>query len=180
MKTSLYTILCIVIRLGAVIIGLKLLMELPGWWYAVHESKSALDIFVPLGLWALFLVFAAFLWLYPGALARAAAGRSSTQIFESPISAGQMLYVGFAILGAFFILKGLWAAIYQGLRLMLITQITGDQFASGPARTQCWIDIGSDLAIVVLGTAFVFGARGLAELTQRLRYGNKVWKEQQQ
>lgn len=38
MKTSLYTILCIVMRLGAVIIGLKLLMELPGWWYAVHES----------------------------------------------------------------------------------------------------------------------------------------------
>jgi len=39
---------------------------------------------------------------------------------------------------------------------------------------------GPDLAIVVLGTAFVLGARGLAELTQRLRYGNKVWKEQQQ
>jgi len=179
MKTSLYTILCIVIRLGVVIIGIQLLIGLPGWLYAVHQNASAIDTYAPLAIWALILLIAFVLWLYPGLLARAAANRSANEVFESPISSQEIMYIAFAVLGAYFVLKGLWSATYDGLRLALLTKIAGTLEGFGPERIKSWISIGSDCVAVALGIALVLRARGLAELVQRLRYGNRQWEEQQ-
>lgn len=179
MKTSLHAILCIVIRLGAVIIGVKLLIEMPGWFYAVHGSARTLDIIVPSLGYAFLLLVAFLLWLYPGFLARAAAGRSSLQIFESPISPKAMLHIALAVLGAFFVMRGLWAAIYQVLRLTFLAQIMGEDAVFGPAKAQCGIAIAADIAVVLVGGALVLGSRGLAEFIQRLRYGSGTWEEQQ-
>jgi hypothetical protein len=179
MKTSLYTILCIVIRLGVVIVGVEALLGLPGWLYAVHENANAIDIYAPLAIWAAIMLGASVLWLYPGLLARAAAGRSANQVFESPISPGQMMYIAFAILGTYFVLKGLWSAAYEEMRLAWLTKITGSVEGFGMERVKSWISIVSDCVAVVLGLVLVLRARGLAELIQRLRYGNRQWQEQQ-
>src|SRR5690348_14669117 len=108
MKTSLHTILCIVVRLGAVIIGIKLLIEVPGWFYALRENAPAIDVLAPSLICAFLLLLALLLWLYPGLLARAAAGKSSTQAFESPISPREMMHIALAVLGTYFVLRGLW------------------------------------------------------------------------
>ncbi|MGH8212100.1 MAG: hypothetical protein ACREPP_02575, partial [Rhodanobacteraceae bacterium] len=128
--------------------------------------------------WAVLILLAFVLWLYPGLLARAAAGRSAKQVFESPISSGELMHIAFAGLGAYYVLRGLWAGVHRFLYLMLLAEITGDQAASSSARTQCWVDIGSDVVAVILGVALVLGARGLSELLRRLRYGNAKWEEQ--
>lgn len=178
MKTSLYSILCIAIRLGAVFIGIKLLIGLPGWFYAIRANANPMDIVAPLILCAFLLLIAFLLWLYPGVLARTAAGRSSMQVFESPIPPREMMHIALAVLGTYFVLRGLWAAIYQVLRLTFLARIMGEDAVFGPAKTQCGIDIAADVMVVLLGVALVMGSRGLAEFIQRLRYGNGTWEEQ--
>ncbi|MEO7149782.1 MAG: hypothetical protein ABIY40_07595 [Rhodanobacteraceae bacterium] len=170
MKTSLYSILCIVIRLGAVILGVRLLMELPALLLASHEQTghwtgAALSL-VFLGFLALMLFL---LWLFPSGLARLGAGKSAGQIFESPIGTDDFIHIGFAIVGAVFLLQGVAITAYEALRLLFNKDISGGIAATAPLRVENWLPLVKGLISVGLGAAMILGSRGLVRFLRRTR-----------
>lgn len=99
MRTSLYSILCIVVRLGAVLLFVETVTSLPVAWESLRiwtQDPSAPDDAVRgmlIGFSGASLALAALLWLYPGVLARVAADAGSREVFESPLSARQLQYI---------------------------------------------------------------------------------------
>ena len=68
MKTTLFAVLCIVIRLGALLLAVQVLVALPVLLGMPNREFLAME----LGFAALTLLLAAVLWVRPGWLARCA------------------------------------------------------------------------------------------------------------
>lgn len=174
MKTSLYTILCIVIRLGAVFLAAGIVMALPNIYIFAHARQANEGSFQLLGAFYLGgLVVALGLWLYPSVLASLAAGRSSKEPFETPIGARDIQYVALSVLGVWLMLKGLVALVFQISRWAAFS-------SSMPGEgifTLEGAELASAGAQIIFGIALALGARGLAALLHRLRYGNRQWEE---
>ncbi|GAA0716649.1 hypothetical protein [Dokdonella soli] len=170
MRTSLYSILCIVIRLGAVFLAFKtlgsVLSVVASWGNAVNMPELWLSI----GFTALTLLIAFLFWLYPGPLARLAAGSSSQQVFESPISAPQIQWIALSVLGMYFVLTGFAGLSYFGIRRMLISAVV-DQEQNNRERI---VDAFYWAVQIGLGAALSLGARGLVGVFHRLRYGDAL------
>ncbi len=108
MKSSIYTVLCVAIRLGALCLGINVLLRFPAAYAAVSNGDLGKHTLTPLLFWSASVVVVAFwLWLYPGLLARPAAARSSRQVFDSPVSAEQMQHAALVVLGMWFVMTGL-------------------------------------------------------------------------
>lgn len=161
MKTSLYSILCITIRLGAVIWAAGTLLNLP------LSMATAADVPRPdqaigwlLGTVACQLVLAFLFWLYPGVLARMAAGRSSHEVFETSLPAAKLQHVAFSVVGAWFALQGLVYLAYEVVHLM--------QWAYGSTQPE-WRAVAASSARVIFGIVLMLGARGLTRLIEHMR-----------
>lgn len=167
MRTSLYSILCIVVRLGAVMLFVETLASLPAAWSAMHGTEEQAARGMLIGFGGALLALAALLWLYPGVLARMAAGTASREVFESPISARQLQYIAFSVLGVVFAIKGLTGLVAVLFRIALSAQYGDTAF-----RMLLWQN-GAAVSVQVLefavGIGLTFGARGLTGLLQRLR-----------
>lgn len=167
MKTSLFTVLCTAIRLGAVWLGVNVLLTVPGAYAAAaHKSfgKEGLTILLVWGLIALFVAF--LLWLYPGLLARLAAGKSATQVFESPMSPAQMQHIALVLLGMWFLMTGVVTLSYEILRTLFFNQVD----VVGDATTRMNAELLSKPIIqIVCGCVLTLGSSGLAGLLYRLR-----------
>jgi hypothetical protein len=176
MRTSIYTILCIVIRLGAVILAMGIVLALPNLYFVAHTTGASTDTVPLLGLiYLMGLLVALLLWVHPAVLVRLAAGKSAEQVFESPIDARTIQYVALSVLGVSFALKGLIGLVFEVFRLLT--------FASGAPPGANLLPselprLASDVAEILLGIALMLGAKGLTTLLQRLRYGNQSWEEQ--
>ena len=169
MKTSLYSILCIVIRLGAVQLFVQTVMGLPYLWGAAQGADVAAGGQAALiGLCIAAIALSLLLWLYPGVLASLAASRASLESFESPIAAADLQYIALAVLGIGFAVQGLTDVVYEVLRLAVVTQMTEDLSFKLLLQRQ-GIDLLSHLLKVALGLSLAFGARGLTGLLRRLR-----------
>jgi hypothetical protein len=169
MRTSMYSILCIVIRLGAVL-------------FAVEVFKSLLnliDMFAKgstgdhsiLGWSAMFLglfLVATMLWLFPGPLARLASARSHQQIFESPISPIDLQWIALSVVGVVFAILGILGLVYWLIQGMWIpdTWIVGEDYRRGRFLDGLYYGVQ-----IALGLALSLGAKGLAHLLHRMRYG---------
>ena len=105
MRTSLYSILCILIRLGAVIMAASTVVAFPAAWVTAVTSHAGSYAGVLLGFGGVILALSALLWVYPGSLARLAAGKASEQIFESPLSADDLQQIAFAVVGIWFAIE---------------------------------------------------------------------------
>jgi hypothetical protein len=166
MKTSMYSILCIVVRLGAVLLAVYTVVAFLGGWPTMHgtEYDGMRGVFV--GTSGLALVLAAVLWLYPGVLARMAAGRSSQQVFESPLRADETQTIALAVLGVAIAMGGLGDLLVYGLRFVVALGFanTGQPFRRDTAFT-----LVSQLPRIAIGIGLALGARGLAGLILRLR-----------
>ncbi len=168
MKTSLYTILCIAIRLGAVWLGVSVVLAFPGIYKAAGSgSFGEMATTIVLVGSAIALLIALLLWIYPGVLARLAAGKSSTQVFESPISAEQIQQTAFAVLGIWFVMTGLVSLTHEILRTLLFDQV--DVAVASGARTWQVRLLLTDATQIVLGCALALGSHGLVGLLRRLR-----------
>lgn len=169
MRTSLYSILCIAIRIGAVILAAEVLVALPGTLDSVirnGEFQLGLKQWL-LVFYGLFFVFAAALWIYPGLLARLAAGESSRQVFESPLAADDWQYIAISVVGVFLAISGFSEILGVGARIIVASHVEGIA-ASGLRET----DIARLVALIVkiaLGMGLAFGARGLVGLFHTLR-----------
>ncbi len=175
MKTSLYTILCIVIRLGAVLLAVWTVIALPNLYFISHTAgANGVDTLLMGLLYAAFIVLAFLLWLYPGVLAGVAAGTATRETFEAPLSAGNIQYIAFSVLGMTLALKGLIFLVFEIARWATLS-------IQMPQGNQAFITVMpqfvADVTQVVIGTALVVGAKGLLGLLHRFRYGNQSWEE---
>lgn len=167
MRTSLYSILCIVVRLGALLLLVNTLVALP-WSLAAAMSgaygETAIGWLV--GFSIALLIVACLLWIYPGAIARIAAGRSSQQVFESPIAAADVQYIAFAVLGVWFVVDGLLDLVHVGASLIVAANV-------GPSgQDELRADALRVLATIIklaAGLGLAFGGRGLVGLLRGFR-----------
>lgn len=165
MRTSLYSILCIVVRMGAVWLAVSVVVGLPTTAQLLHASDPGLAGWAAVAE-CLALVLATALWLYPGLVARIAAGRSSQQVFESPIEAADLQAIALAVLGAGFAMSGLVALVTHGMHYVWMTRLS-DVYTPMAARGV--FSILADGVQVALGVALALGARGLNALLLRVR-----------
>lgn len=171
MRTSLYSILCIVVRLGAVLLLVQTLASLPGAWQALQSWDSpggdgaARGMLI--GFSGALIALAIALWLYPGLLARLAAGDASREVFESPIAVKELHFIAFSVLGLVFAIDAL-----VGLASILFRTAMSAQVGDVAFTTLAWQN-GIDLLVLslklMLGIGLTLGARGLVGLLHRLR-----------
>ncbi|MEO6690184.1 MAG: hypothetical protein ABIS07_11125 [Dokdonella sp.] len=171
MRTSLFSILCIAIRLGAVFLAFGMLVHVVAlvlsWYQQVPGERvvSTLAVVIPT------LLIAFLLWLYPGVLARAAAARSTEQIFETPLSASHVQWIAFSLLGMYFVMTGLIGLSWYALNHVLMSSFN-DAAADEMLRRQMINDLLCWVVQIAAGLSLAMGAKGLVGLLHRLRYGN--------
>lgn len=168
MRTSLYAILCIVIRLGAVFLAFGMLVRIPGIVVAGHAGTYDFKLGVALGAIAVALLIALVLWVYPGVIARLVTGRNSREVFDSPIAPAELQWIALSVLGAYFLMSALVDIASYGLRWTMFASVYA---SSDENRMQLIADIVDNVIQLILGAALAFGARGLTDLLRRVRYG---------
>lgn len=174
MRTSLYSILCIVVRLGAVMLFVETVTSFPAAWQALQvwtqttsESDGAVRGML-IGFSGVAIALSFLLWLYPGLLARLAAGEASREVFESPVAPKELQFIAFSVLGVTFAIKGLIGLVTVLFRIALSAHLLGDVAFLALA----WQN-GLNLLVQVFqfgaGIGLTLGARGLTGLLHRLR-----------
>lgn len=169
MRTSLYSILCIVVRLGAMYLFVETVTSLPTMlpamqaWSPNEEAGRG----VLIGFGGALIALSVALWLYPGMIARLASTSASCQPFESSIDAKELQYVALSVLGVAFAMGALLDLVGFAFRLALSARFGDTAFT-----TLLW-QSGSSLLVLVLklslGLGLAFGAHGLTGLLHRLR-----------
>lgn len=171
MKTSLYTVLCMAIRLGAVLMAVGLIEQWPR--LLVTQANGQLSIAaIALDLLGLLLAFV--LWVRPGLLAWWAAGNAYREVFDAQISAVQLQYIAFSVAGIYKLITGVAGMLAHGLNLLEYRHML--DAAGVPAlppsyeRTM-FIEY---VVATVAGLALTLGARGLSGVLQQLRGGQRL------
>jgi hypothetical protein len=174
MRTSLYSILCIGIRLAAVLLAVNTLLSVPAGYAALAHGDWGRDEIVWLAvLWTLVLLFALLLWIYPGMLARLAAGKASGQIFESSLSAEELQYIAFSIVGLWILLGGVLGFAQLALRELFFDHVLRSGNAgidSEALRMRAILDFATEILRVLVGGALMLRAHGLVAMLRRARY----------
>ena len=164
MRTSLYTILCILIRLGAVIIAASAVVAFPAAWVATATSNAGSYAGVLLGFGGAIVALSALLWVYPGALARLAAGKASEQIFESPLSADDLQQIAFAVVGIWFAIEAIAGLIstFVGVVAASYESDPGEGAAlAGAMFRREFVRIAPLFVKLIFGVVLAMRARGL-------------------
>jgi hypothetical protein len=165
MKTTLYTVLCIAIRLGAVLMAVGLLQTLPAFLWGSSDGHFAL---LGLSLGGFGLIVAIALWMWPGMLAWLAVRQSRNEAFESSIEADQMQRIAFSVLGAWLCIHGLLGCFSHGVLMLFVrSQVVDPATLSIPIGE--WRLLIEYAATAVAGAALMLGAHGLVGLLHRLR-----------
>ena len=167
MRTSLYSILCIVVRLGAVFLAATVVIDVPTAIGEAINSQYSFPPYAMLAFGAAELVLAALLWLYPGILARVATKDSSRQIFESPLMASDIQTIAFSVLGMSFALTGFVSLVAIGLRVVMIFEVGED--LGRYLHLYGWPSAGREIIRIVLGGGLVFGSAGLTGWLRTIR-----------
>lgn len=173
MRTSLYSILCIVVRLGAMLLFVRTVASFPDAWAALQtmeQGSSAGDSGTRgmlIGFSGALIVFSIALWLYPGLVARLVSTTSSRELFESSIDARDLQYIALSVLGVAFAMNALFDLVGVVFRIALSAHFGDTAF-----RALVWQN-GSAFVVLglkfALGVGLAFGARGLVGLLRRLR-----------
>lgn len=173
MRTSLYSILCIGIRLAAVLLAVNALLALPAAYATFSRAEwGRNELGWMLALWTLVMLVALFFWVYPGVIARMAAGKASREVFESPINAEQLQYIAFSVVGLWIFASGLIAFAQLTVRELLIEHVLSDNSAGLDAaalRTRAISDLVGQALRAVAGSVLMLRARGLVGLLRHVR-----------
>jgi len=169
MRTSFYSILCIAIRLGAAFLAFGALARIPstilGWKYSVSGDVAG---FAAASI-AFVLLVALVLWIYPGLLARIAAGRNSREVFESSISPAELQWIALSLLGVYFSVSALITLSFYGMQW---AAYSGQYASSAENRAEMLSNASYYVIKLVAGLVLAFGARGLTAMLRRVRYGD--------
>jgi hypothetical protein len=167
-RTSLYSILCIVIRLGAVMLVMGVVsvaFDVLGSRQSSEFSSSYVLLIV--GFVVVTMLVAFLLWLHPGPLARLASGRSAHQVFDSPIDAVQIQWIALSVLGMGWVMSGILDLAHLGYQSIWMSEILG---TGEEALRRLHGQIAYDVFELLIGIALTLGARGLAGVLQKVRY----------
>jgi hypothetical protein len=173
MRTSLYSILCIGIRLAAVLLAVNALLAIPATYAAINHGEWGQGGAGWLAvLWGVVLLFALGLWVYPGVLARLAAGKASQQIFESPISADELQQIAFSVVGLWILLAGLIGLVELAMRELLFDHVLFSKntgLDSDALRERIFSELLMQVIRMVVGSAVLFRAHGIVGLLRTVR-----------
>lgn len=165
MKTTLYTVLCVAIRLGAVLMAIDVLVAVPAYLWGSPDRTLAV---IALGFAGLDLLLAAVLWLWPGLLARWAARRPDGQVLESVLGADEIQHVAFATMGAWLFISGLASTVPQAFAIWRVHDLRLTYAGIQPSAGQ-WNGLIRAAVVLVAGAVLMLGSRGLVGLLHRLR-----------
>jgi len=170
-RTSMYSILCIGIRLGAVLLAVGALLSVPTAVISLSRGDwSSTEILWLSLLWVFILVFAFMLWLYPGMLAKLAAGRASQQLFESSIDAQDMQQIAFTVVGLWIFIEGVLGLSQMTLREVFVEHLLrSNTIADESIRVRFATDCAAQILRVVVGCMLMLRAQGLVGLLRRYR-----------
>ena len=169
MKTSLYTVLCLVVRGYALYFTMGLLITLPGVLTAAQAAPDATAKLYVLIYLAVCAIGGVALWLYPGLVARLASTRASHEPFESSVDAIGLQRIAFAVVGAWFVLSSIGTLLSAGLRIALAYRFNA---AYGSTVDIAWDSLVAPAVTVVAGLALALGSGGLARLVHTARYAS--------
>jgi len=172
MRTSLYSILCIGIRLAAVLLAVHTLLGMPGAYALPHGDWSVGETWLFVILNAALLLFAFMLWVFPGMLARLAADKASQQVFESPMEGTELQYIAFSILGLWLFFDGIFGLSHTGLRELILRHYmrVNTGLDTSELNAQSIASLVSNAIELILGAALVLGGRGLVGILRRVRH----------
>jgi len=165
MKTTLYAVLRVAIRLGAVLMAVRVLVALPFYLLGMSDREfSAME----LGFAGLYLLMAAVLWFWPGVLARCAVRKGEDVELVSGVDADDLQRIAFATLGAWFLIEGLAGAVAAGAALWQL-HVMHDHYPGMQMSTGQWGGLIRAAVSLVAGAALMLGSKGLVILLRRLR-----------
>lgn len=167
MKTTLHTVLCVAIRLGAVLMAAGIFEQLLSLvLLSIQEGHAA---WAALSLQGAGLLVALALWLWPNLLAWWALGRNQHELMELTISPARLQYVAMSVVGVWMFIGGLSGVAGHGVMIVFINQEATVGNASGMVPTGEWHWMVYYTTMLLAGGGLTLGARGLAGLLQRLR-----------
>ena len=172
MRTSLYSILCIGVRLAAVLLAVRALIGMPGMFVLPHGDWSAGEMWLVIIVNVAVLLVAFLLWVFPGMLVRLAAGKASQEIFESPIEGAELQYIAFSIVGLWLFFDAIFGLSYIGLHEVILQHYlrVNNGLDMSAKNAQTMASVVSNFVELGIGFALVFGARGLVDILRRARY----------
>jgi hypothetical protein len=165
MKTTLYTVLCVAIRLAAVLMAVELVITLLSFWLETRDRALRL---IELCLIIVGLLIAAALWLKPGLLARWAVGRSGHEVLESSLGADAIQRIAFATLGAWLFVGGLSSAVPQVWIMWQVHRMAA-AYPGMAAPAVAGSGVAHSVVQLVAGAVLLLGAHGLTGMLHRLR-----------
>ena len=167
MKTTLYTVLCVAVRLGAVFMAVGIFEQIPGLMAFTYQAGHLFaGIIVVNGAG---LLVALVLWVRPGLLAWWAAGRSSHEVVETAITADQLQYIALSVLGAWMFVEGLSGCVGQLTRILLVKHEAQSAGYAAVSSTTDWRWVIGYAVMALAGAALALGSRGLVGVLNRLR-----------
>lgn len=167
MRTSLYVILCIAVRLGALVLAIDVFEVLltPILPLSMPELQSSRLFAILVG--GALLIVAAALRLWPGVLARLAAGRSTKHVFETPLAADALQRIAFSVVGVLLVIESLCGFASDAMRMIATVTTYGQPIEAAGAldsfhrrrphrawSARCCVDdgIGRARCVVALAT----------------------------
>jgi len=168
MKTTLYTLLCIAVRLGAVLMAVGILEQMPSLFSYLSGTDGHFVVSAIL-LDGAGLLVAFALWVWPNILVWWAIGRNQHEILESFISAGQLQHIALSVMGAWMFIGGLSGCLGHGVMILIVKHESASNGLSGMVPTNEWHWLVQYATTAVVGAALALGSRGLVGLLQRLR-----------
>jgi hypothetical protein len=167
MKTTLHTVLCVAIRLGAVLMAVGIIEQAPSiFLYPSQGGQVAVGALLIAGA-GLLAAFA--LWLWPNVLAWWAISRSQQEILESPISADQLQRVAFSVIGVWLFISGLSGCIARLTMMLIVFRRSAYGESIMILSTSDWFWLVEHLATTFAGAWLALGSRGLVGLLHRVR-----------
>jgi len=167
MKTTLYTVLCVAIRLGAVLMATGILERIPGLVAFANQDDHLFLGSMLLNGAGLLLAFA--LWIWPDILVWWAAGRNSHQVLEAAITAEQLQHIALSVLGAWMFIGGFAGCLAHLAQILLIQREAESNGYPAVMPTSEWHWVIQYALTALAGAALTLGSRGLVGLLRRLR-----------
>jgi hypothetical protein len=166
MKTTLYTVLCVAVRLGAVLMAVNVLERVPDVF--IYPGRDGTYSIGALLLEGTSLLVALALWLWPNILVWWAIGRNRHEILESPIVSDDIQRIAFSVLGVWLCISGIGGLLGHGT-LILIVQRRAVYEGVGEVPTSEWHWLVQYAITAVAGAGLALGSRGLVGGLRRLR-----------
>jgi hypothetical protein len=167
MKTTLHTVLCVTIRLGAVLMAVGIVQQAPTiFLYPSQGGQVAVGALLLAGA-GLLAAFA--LWLWPNILAWWAISRNQHEVLESTIDAEQFQHIAFSVVGVWLFISGTCGCLARVTMMLIIFRRSAYGDSTMVLSASDWFWLVEHLAITLAGAWLALGSRGLIGLLHRLR-----------